>query len=488
MDFTNRPDERYEVRLSGTGGQGIITAGMIIAETCALYGAESLAQVHKTNVPLNAVMTQSYGPEARGGACKAELVFSLAEIDAPKPEKVDLLLALSQEAYDKYRHDVKEWGLIIVDSSTVKYEAASNVFAFPFTTTARDKVGFAVTANIVAVGYIAGLTFRDLATPEQFKAVIAKKVPPGTEATNYKAFDIGFGSSMDNLKDLSGLSKYMNTGVVVVPADMPVEQAVKTAVDNNTEAVFITDKGRYIGHYSFFRSIRAVARELDLEKTPVSKIMLTEIPPLTTDKLVEEALDLMEETGIRILAVVDGAGKLVGYLSYYQIQEVQQGELELDSSLDFIAAARTMITGNKWSALKTVLHNPPKMGPEGTVTEAAKKMFARRSDSIAIVNEKDEPIGIFTERDLNKRVIAKGLNPDKTVIEKVMTKRVITMSTATTIIDAYERMIAGKFHHIPVVGSTGKMKGVVTMQDIAHIINAKFYLHDSMGQEMPTTD
>ena len=178
MKFTKRPDERYEIRLSGTGGQGIITAEMILGEACAFHAV------------LNTFITQTYGPERLAGASRAELVVSNEEIDAPKPTSIDLLLAMSQESYDKYRNDIKEWGILVVDSSLVTFEPSSNTFPLPFTAIAREKVGFAVTANIVAVGFIAALT--GLATLEQMKEVVAKKVPPGTEKTNFKALEIGF--------------------------------------------------------------------------------------------------------------------------------------------------------------------------------------------------------------------------------------------------------------------------------------------------------
>jgi len=97
--------DRFEIRLSGAGGQGMILAGIIIAEA-ALY-----------EEGLNVTQTQSYGPESRGGASRAEVVLSNEIIDFPKVIKPDILVSLTQEAYDKYNEDVKNEGIIIVDDS-----------------------------------------------------------------------------------------------------------------------------------------------------------------------------------------------------------------------------------------------------------------------------------------------------------------------------------------------------------------------------------
>ena len=92
---------RFEIRLSGSGGQGMITAGIILANAAAIYENK------------NSVQSQSYGPEARGGASKAEVIISSDEINYPKVTSPDFLVALTQEAYDKYSKDIKDDCLII---------------------------------------------------------------------------------------------------------------------------------------------------------------------------------------------------------------------------------------------------------------------------------------------------------------------------------------------------------------------------------------
>ncbi len=101
-------EDRFEVRLAGEGGQGMILAGVILAEAAAVYDG------------LNAVQTQSYGPEARGGASRSEVIIARGEIDYPKVMAADLLLCMSQEACDKFYTQVKDDGCIIVDSTHVR--------------------------------------------------------------------------------------------------------------------------------------------------------------------------------------------------------------------------------------------------------------------------------------------------------------------------------------------------------------------------------
>jgi len=166
----------YEVRLSGSGGQGLITAGMILGEACGLYDDKYVVQ------------TQSYGPEARGGACKSELIISDYKINYPKPVKVDILLALSQDAYNKYIGDLKKDG-VVFDSTNVKHVKGKNVYPIPITQLAMDVVKLKVTANVVALGIIFSLT--KIVSYESLERSLLNRIPPGTEAINKKALSVG---------------------------------------------------------------------------------------------------------------------------------------------------------------------------------------------------------------------------------------------------------------------------------------------------------
>lgn len=168
---------RCEIRLSGRGGQGLMTAGMILGEAASLFDGKF------------AIQTQSYGPEARGGSCKSEVVISDRRINYPKADKVDILLVLSQPAYDKYIRDVKDDGVVIIDSSLVKYNRGKGVYPIPITKLAGEKVGLKVTANIVALGIISSLT--RVVSYEALERALLYRIPPGTEEINKRALNLG---------------------------------------------------------------------------------------------------------------------------------------------------------------------------------------------------------------------------------------------------------------------------------------------------------
>lgn len=171
--------QRYEVRLSGSGGQGLILAGKILAEAAAIYENK------------NATQSQSYGPEARGGASRSEVIISDGDIDFPKATELDLLLCLTQEACDKYAVDLKPTGVLIADSRFVKTlpEGPFRVLAAPISQIAEEEVGKSVVANMVALGFIVAAA--KVVSPHSAEQAITGRVPRGTEELNLKAFRLG---------------------------------------------------------------------------------------------------------------------------------------------------------------------------------------------------------------------------------------------------------------------------------------------------------
>ena len=170
---------RYEIRISGEGGQGVILAGIIVAEAAIQDGR-------------NVVQSQVYGPESRGGATKAEIIISDEEIDYPKAGRIDLLLALTQEACDKYWEDLKDTGTLIVDSTKIVVLPSGRfaTFRLPILETAREKVGREVVANIVALGSVVALS--QVISREAIEKAVLTRVPKGTEEQNLKALTAGF--------------------------------------------------------------------------------------------------------------------------------------------------------------------------------------------------------------------------------------------------------------------------------------------------------
>jgi 2-oxoglutarate ferredoxin oxidoreductase subunit gamma len=168
---------RTEFRLSGSGGQGLLLAGIVLAEAAILDDK-------------NAVQTQSYGPEARGGASKAEVVISDTDIDYPKATDPDFLLALTQESYRIYGALMGK-GLIVVDSSVeLLDDIKARTVRIPILRTAAEDIGKRVVANIVALGALAGVSgIVSLATLEH---AVKNRVPKGTEELNVTALRKGF--------------------------------------------------------------------------------------------------------------------------------------------------------------------------------------------------------------------------------------------------------------------------------------------------------
>ncbi len=170
--------KKVEIRLSGSGGQGLILAGLILAEAAAIYEG------------MNAVQTQSYGPEARGGASRSEVIISTDEILFPKTKRLDYLLALNQESCDRYTRDLKEGGLLLIDSDAVDHIPPVKAVSLPLVRTAREKVGKVMTTNIVSLGALVGLS--SVVSKDSLKKAVLSRVPRGTEELNLKALQLGY--------------------------------------------------------------------------------------------------------------------------------------------------------------------------------------------------------------------------------------------------------------------------------------------------------
>lgn len=170
--------ERWEARLAGAGGQGLITAAIILAEAAVLAGH-------------NAVQTQSYGPESRGGASRAEVVISDDEIDYPKVMRPDVLLVMTQEACRRYLGSLKEGGLLVADGDLVEDipPGPYRVVRVPITRIAREQVGREIVANIVALGVLVALT--EVVPEEVVEQAVMARVPRGTEELNRRALQAG---------------------------------------------------------------------------------------------------------------------------------------------------------------------------------------------------------------------------------------------------------------------------------------------------------
>lgn len=168
---------KKEIRLSGSGGQGLILAGIILAEGAIIS-------------KLNAVQSQSYGPEARGGASKSEVIISEKNINFPKIINSDILLSLTQKSFNEYSSYIKKESIVIVDSSIEVGDLSDNIiYKVPILKIAEEVIKKPMTANIVTLGAISNLIPE--INPEHIKFAIKNRVPSGSEELNIRAFEEG---------------------------------------------------------------------------------------------------------------------------------------------------------------------------------------------------------------------------------------------------------------------------------------------------------
>jgi len=167
---------RQEIRISGFGGQGIGLAGYVLGRALSLYAG------------LEAVMTQAYGPEARGGASSADIVVSDEPIDYPFVEHPDILVALSQAAYARFRPVARPHALVLIDAELVDPGPEDSVHAIPAARLA-DELGARMATNMVMLGFFTAVT--GLLEPAAMKQSIETSVKAATVPLNIRAFDAG---------------------------------------------------------------------------------------------------------------------------------------------------------------------------------------------------------------------------------------------------------------------------------------------------------
>lgn len=170
----------YEMRFSGSGGQGMMLMGDVLAQAAGIQEGKEV------------VLLKSYGPEARGGACRSELITDTESISYPALRRPDFVLAMSQLACDSYTADMNtENGVLLVDSDLVGRvpEAIRHVYRIPLTEIAKQETGKIITANVVALGAISVLSRG--AGEESVKAAVLNRFPQKLHEINLRAFEAG---------------------------------------------------------------------------------------------------------------------------------------------------------------------------------------------------------------------------------------------------------------------------------------------------------
>ncbi len=172
---------RKEIRIAGFGGQGIVLSGSIVGKAAAIYD-KNLGY---------ATFTQSYGPESRGGSCRAEVIVSDEPVDYPYLRDPQVQVILSQAAYNEFGKNAAPGTLLIIDSDLVQPEQGMKhePLSIPASRLARE-LGRPVVANIIMLGFLAAKS--DLVTAQSLKDSILNSIPAGTENLNMKAFELGY--------------------------------------------------------------------------------------------------------------------------------------------------------------------------------------------------------------------------------------------------------------------------------------------------------
>jgi len=179
---------KKEIRICGFGGQGVILAGFIIGKAASVF------------MDYNAVQSQSYGPEARGGAARSEIIISDEKIGYPRPLGVDCFVAMSQESFDTYRVDVTDDTVIIVDPELVKKHNIGRPLYKIHAQKIAEELGNKIVTNIVMVGAFTSIF--GLLKSDAVKESVIDSVPKRFTELNIRAFERGFEAGKNAVKEL----------------------------------------------------------------------------------------------------------------------------------------------------------------------------------------------------------------------------------------------------------------------------------------------
>ncbi len=177
---------RKEIICVGSGGQGIILGGHILAEAAGIYDGMDVANSGR------------YGAAARGGVTVSEIVISDEEIDYPKVIRADCMICLSQEGYDTYKHVLKKEGILIADSFYVRKTEHENTKLVPLSDIVRQKSGREIGTNIAALGAFTRIT--GMVSENAIREAVKKMVPRGTEDFNLRILNIGLGNIIHEIE------------------------------------------------------------------------------------------------------------------------------------------------------------------------------------------------------------------------------------------------------------------------------------------------
>jgi 2-oxoglutarate ferredoxin oxidoreductase subunit gamma len=179
--------KRARLVFSGSGGQGVITAAIIFAEAAIIYEG------------MNATQSQTYGAAARGGATRSDIILSDSTINFPKVTQPNILVCLTQEAYDNFSHIIRPGGTLLVDSKYVvtKQKVDAKHISLPMYAKVMDKIGKPIVFNICMLGALIGVS--KLVKPESIIKVLKTKIPKDFLEMNQKALDLGIKMGQESI-------------------------------------------------------------------------------------------------------------------------------------------------------------------------------------------------------------------------------------------------------------------------------------------------
>lgn len=171
--------KRYRFLFSGSGGQGIITAAILLAKAAVMYEG------------LNAVQSQSYGAEARGGLSRSDVIISEEEIYFPKVNQPNILICLTQRAYNTFYRSIRPGGILIIDDFLVKQEVSADAitYSLPLYTSLKNELNTTLGLNICMLGAVIGIV--NVVKPESIEKTIEDEMPAQFVELNKKAFNLG---------------------------------------------------------------------------------------------------------------------------------------------------------------------------------------------------------------------------------------------------------------------------------------------------------
>jgi len=170
---------KTEIKIAGFGGQGVVLAGSIVGRAATIYDGKC------------ATMTRSFGPEARGGACGSQVIISDVKIGYPYVINPDVLVIMSEEAYEKYASELKPNGILVIENDLVHHNKDAKVKAYGIPATRfAEELGRKIVLNIVILGFLTAVT--NMINPDAMRKAIRDSVPKGTEDLNILAFNKGY--------------------------------------------------------------------------------------------------------------------------------------------------------------------------------------------------------------------------------------------------------------------------------------------------------